>query len=389
MSFGDPVLSSPVTAETEAGPRFPQEPAYWRELLREYARPRIGLALFSLLTSVGGYLAVSVGMYFALRVSILLTLALMPLAGAFLLRTFIVFHDCAHGSFFASRKANQFLGRVTATMVMQPFTAWRHQHNVHHATSGDLDKRGTGDVPTMTLAEYEAASPKARFMYRAFRNPAVMFGIGPIIAMIIGPRIPGKGTPKKLKDSMLWTDAALVVVAGLLIWAIGPWRLLLIWAPPALMAGSAGIWLFYVQHQFEDVYWKRGCEWSYADAALRGSSFLNLPKPLAWATGNIGFHHIHHLSSRVAFYNLPRTHRELEVFQSVPVLSMTDGFRCTRFKLYDETTDQLITWAQAHALSESRAAVNHTDARSSVNHTASASPVNATVSALPKPQLEL
>jgi omega-6 fatty acid desaturase (delta-12 desaturase) len=354
MSFGDPVLSSPVTAETEAGPRFPQEPAYWRELLREYARPRIGLALFSLLTSVGGYLAVSVGMYFALRVSILLTLALMPLAGAFLLRTFIVFHDCAHGSFFASRKANQFLGRVTATMVMQPFTAWRHQHNVHHATSGDLDKRGTGDVPTMTLAEYEAASPKARFMYRAFRNPAVMFGIGPIIAMIIGP-----------------------------------WRLLLIWAPPALMAGSAGIWLFYVQHQFEDVYWKRGCEWSYADAALRGSSFLNLPKPLAWATGNIGFHHIHHLSSRVAFYNLPRTHRELEVFQSVPVLSMTDGFRCTRFKLYDETTDQLITWAQAHALSESRAAVNHTDARSSVNHTASASPVNATVSALPKPQLEL
>jgi omega-6 fatty acid desaturase (delta-12 desaturase) len=358
MAIGDPELVSPDTAETEAGQRFPQEPAYWRELLREYARPRLGLATFSLLTSVGGYLAVSVGMYFALRLSVLVTIALIPLAAAFLLRSFIVFHDCAHGSFFASRKANQFVGRICATMVMQPFTAWRHQHNVHHATSGDLDKRGTGDVPTMTLEEYENASAKERFMYRAFRNPLVMFGIGPIVAMIIGPRIPGKGTPKKLRDSMLWTDAALLVVAALLIWAVGIWRLALIWAPPALMAGSAGIWLFYVQHQFEDVYWKRGDEWSYADAALRGSSFLDLPRPLAWATGNIGFHHIHHLSSRVPFYNLPRTHRENAVFQSVPVLSMADGFRCTRFKLYDEASDQLITWSQAHTLSAARSAPN-------------------------------
>jgi omega-6 fatty acid desaturase (delta-12 desaturase) len=335
------------TAVPEAAQRFPQEPAYWRELLRDAARPRLGLALYSLLTSVGGYLAVSVGMYFALRVSVLLTLALIPLSSAFLLRSFIVFHDCAHGSFFASRKANTWVGRFCATMVMVPFASWRHEHNVHHATSGDLDKRGTGDVPTMTLHEYQAASPMSRFAYRAFRNPAVMFSLGPVIAMIIGPRILGLNGERRMRNSKLLTDAALAVVIGALVWAIGIGDLMLIWAPPALLSGAAGVWLFYVQHQFEDAYWARGQEWSYADAALRGSSFLDLPGPLAWATGNIGYHHIHHLSSRVPFYNLVRTHRNNAVFQSVPVLSVADGMRATRLKLYDEASGQMITWAEA------------------------------------------
>jgi omega-6 fatty acid desaturase (delta-12 desaturase) len=250
--------------------------------------------------------------------SVLLTLALIPLSSAFLLRSFIVFHDCAHGSFFASRKANTWVGRIVATMVMAPFAAWRHEHNVHHATSGDLDKRGTGDVPTMTLREYQAASPTSRFLYKAFRN-----------------------------NSKLLTDAALAVVIALLVWAIGIGDLMLIWAPPALLAGAAGVFLFYVQHQFEDAYWARNSEWSYADAALRGSSFFNLPLPLAWATGNIGYHHIHHLSSKVPFYKLPRTHRENDVFHSVPVLTIRDGLRCTRFKLYDEADGRLITWAEA------------------------------------------
>jgi omega-6 fatty acid desaturase (delta-12 desaturase) len=361
MATGIPVLSQgPDTAVPEAVQRFPQEPAYWRNLLRESARPHLGLALFSLLTSVGGYLGVSVGMYFALQVSVLLTLALIPFSAAFLLRSFIVFHDCAHGSFFASRKANTWVGRIVATMVMAPFAAWRHEHNVHHATSGDLDKRGTGDVPTMTLREYQAASPTGRFLYRAFRNPLIMFTLGPVIAMIVGPRFLGiKNAQPRFRNSKLLTDAALAVVIVLLVWAIGIGDLMLIWAPPALLAGAAGVFLFYVQHQFEDAYWARNSDWSYADAALQGSSFFDLPLPLAWATGNIGFHHIHHLSSKVPFYKLPRTHRENEVFHSVPVLTMRDGLRCTRLKLYDETDAKLITWAEARvALRRSPAGVH-------------------------------
>jgi omega-6 fatty acid desaturase (delta-12 desaturase) len=176
-----------------------------------------------------------------------------------------------------------------------------------------------------------------------------MFSLGPVIAMIVGPRFLGIKTGEpRMRNSKLLTDAALAVVIAALWWLIGIGDLALIWAPPALLAGAAGVWLFYVQHQFEDAYWQRGDEWSYADAALRGSSFLNLPAPLAWATGNIGYHHIHHLSSRVPFYNLPRTHRDNDVFQSVPVLTVRDGLRSTRYKLYDEANGRLMTWSEAH-----------------------------------------
>jgi omega-6 fatty acid desaturase (delta-12 desaturase) len=276
-------------------------------------------------------------------------LALIPVSTAFLLRSFIVFHDCAHGSFFASRKANTWVGRFCATMVMVPFASWRHEHNVHHATSGDLDKRGTGDVPTMTFQEFQNATPRNRFLYKAFRNPLIMFSLGPVIAMIIGPRFLGiKNGEPRMRNSKLLTDGALALVIAFFWWLIGIGDLALIWAPPALLAGAAGVWLFYVQHQFEDAYWQRGDDWSYADAALQGSSFLNLPAPLAWATGNIGYHHIHHLSSRVPFYNLPRTHRDNDVFHSVPVLTVRDGLRATRYKLYDEANNRLMTWPEAN-----------------------------------------
>jgi acyl-lipid omega-6 desaturase (Delta-12 desaturase) len=349
MNDRQPGLSGPDIAGSDAAHSFAQEPAYWRELLREYARPRLRPALLALLTSVGGYLATTVAMYLLLSVSVLATLALIPVSTAFLLRSFIVFHDCAHGSFFSSRRANTWVGRACAVMMLVPFANWRHQHNVHHATSGDLDKRGTGDVPTKTLEEYLAGSWRDRLGYRLFRNPFVMFGLGPLMAMIIGPRIPPSGGPRRLRNSVWLTNAGIVVIFAALIWAVGIGDFMLVWAPPALLAGSVGIWLFYVQHQFEDVYWKRGCDWSYADAALRGSSFLRLPGPLAWATGNIGYHHIHHLSARVPFYSLPRTHRELEVFHSVPVLSLIDGLRCVRFKLLDESSGRLITWAELRA----------------------------------------
>ena len=328
---------------------FPERAADWRELLAPYARPRLGRSALDLATSAVAYLAVSVGMYFALRVSVFLTLALAPLSAVCALRTFIVFHDCAHGSFLPWRRANVCLGTFCGVLVMSPFVRWRHEHAVHHATSGDLDRRGVGDVPTLTVAEFDARSPRARLGYRLFRSPAVMFGLGPLFAMIIGPRIVPRNISPRMRNSILSTDVAIGVVAGLLVWQIGLVDLMLVWAPPALLAGTVGVWLFYVQHQFEDAYWRRTGEWSYADAALRGSSYLKLPRVLQFATGNIGLHHIHHLSVRIPNYNLQRAHDEIAVFSRVPTLSIWDGLRASRLKLWDERSGCLVTFAQARA----------------------------------------
>jgi acyl-lipid omega-6 desaturase (Delta-12 desaturase) len=328
----------------------PQDPGFWRDSLSAYATPRLARSALELLTSVGAYLAASVLLYWALGVSAWLTLALAPLSAAFLLRTYIIFHDCTHGSFLASRRANLWVGTVCGLLVLTPFVRWRHDHAVHHATSGDLDKRGVGDLPTLTVAEYRARSRWGQWSYRMLRNPAIMFGVGPVVAMIIGPRIVARGAPERMRNSVIRTDVALAVIAGLLVWTIGLGDLLLVWAPAALLAGAAGIWLFYVQHQFEDAYWQRAERWSYADAGLRGSSFLDLPQPLRFATGNIGYHHIHHLSVRIPNYNLQRAHEDNEVFHSVPRLSLVDGLRAVRLKLWDEQRGRLVTFAEAHAV---------------------------------------
>jgi omega-6 fatty acid desaturase (delta-12 desaturase) len=313
-----------------------------------------------LVTSVAAYLGMSVVMYYALKVSPALTLALAPLAAVFLLRTYIVFHDCSHGSFLPSRRANAWVGTVCGLLVLTPFVRWRHDHAVHHATSGDLDKRGVGDLPTLTVVEYQQRSRRGRLGYRLFRNPLVMFGLGPVFAMIIGPRIISRNAPPRMRNSVLRTDLALAVIAAALVWAIGIGDLLLLWAPAAVLAGAAGIWLFYVQHQFEDAYWQRSECWSYADAALRGSSFLKLPKSLQFATGNIGYHHIHHLSVRIPNYNLQRAHEENPIFHTVPTLSLRDGLRAVRLKLWDEQRGRLVTFAQA------RSATSDADARHGV-----------------------
>jgi omega-6 fatty acid desaturase (delta-12 desaturase) len=326
-----------------------REAAYWFDVLRPYTEPRLSRSMFDVLTSAVAYIAVSVGMYFALRVSVLITLALAPVAAVFVLRTYIVFHDCAHGSFLPWRRANIWLGKACGVLVLTPFVRWRHDHALHHASSGDLDRRGTGDVPTMTVAEFEAASPGKRLGYRMFRSPLVMFGLGPLFAMIIGPRIVPRRLPKRLRNSILGTDVTLGIIAGLLTWQVGLGTLMLVWAPPALLAGSVGVWLFYVQHQFEDAYWRRSEEWCYADAALCGSSYLKLPRLLQFATGNIGLHHIHHLSVRIPNYNLQRAHDENEVFTSVPVLSLRAGLRACRLRLWDERAGRLVTFAQARA----------------------------------------
>lgn len=325
--------------------------AAWRRAVAPYATPRPRRAAADLLTSVVPYLGMCVVMYFALRVSVALTLALAPVTAAFLLRTYIVFHDCSHGSFLASRRANVWIGSVCGLLVLSPFVRWRHDHAVHHATAGDLDKRGVGDVLTLTVTEYYERDRRGRIAYRLLRNPIVMFGLGPLIAMVIGPRIVARNARPRMRNSVIVTDVALAVVTAVLIWLIGVGDLLVVWGPPAMLAGAAGIWLFYAQHQFEDAYWQRSSEWSFTDAALRGSSFLNLPQPLRFISGNIGYHHLHHLNAQIPNYNLQRAHEELDLFEHVPTLSLWAGLRAVRLKLWDEQSRRLVTFAQARALS--------------------------------------
>jgi omega-6 fatty acid desaturase (delta-12 desaturase) len=256
---------------------------------------------------------------------------------------------CSHGSFLASRRGNIWLGTLCGLLVLSPFVRWRHDHAVHHATSGDLDRRGVGELPTLTVAEYYERGWRGRLGYRILRSPVAMFGLGPVFAMIVGPRIVARNARPRMRKSVLWTDVVLAVIGGTLIWLIGIAAFLIIWAPAALLAGAVGIWLFYVQHQFEDAYWQRSEKWSYADAALRGSSFLELPTLLRFVTGNIGYHHVHHLNVRIPNYNLVRAHAENPVFETVPKLSLWDGLRAVRLKLWDEERGRLITFAQARA----------------------------------------
>jgi len=232
-------------------------------------------------------------------------------------------------------------------VVWTPFYSWRHAHQVHHATSGDLDRRGEGDVPTWTVAEYYSAGFWGRLGYRLFRNPLVMFGIGPLWALVIQPRLVSLSARPRLRNSVYMTNLALVVLVGLLIFWIGLAAFILIWLPPVMLAGAAGVWLFYVQHQFEDAYWENSDDWTYADAALRGSSHLKLPKVLQFFTGNIGLHHVHHLSARIPNYNLQRAHDENPIFHDVPTLSIWDGLKAVRLKLWDEDQRRLVTWGQA------------------------------------------
>jgi omega-6 fatty acid desaturase (delta-12 desaturase) len=272
----------------------------------------------------------------------------VPAAG-FLVRTYIVFHDCAHGSFLPWRKGNEWLGATCGLLVLTPFQRWRHQHAVHHASSGDLDRRGVGDLLTLTVAEYAALGWHRRLAYRLVRNPIVMFGLGPTWAMILAPRFVSRGERLRIRRSVRRTNLALAGVIGLLCWLLGWESFVLVEMPSALLAGSIGVWLFYVQHQFEDAYWQSSESWSYDEAALKGSSYLRLPKVLQFFTGNIGLHHVHHLSTRIPNYNLQRAHDAYPVFQQVPSLSLWDGMRCVKLKLWDEGRGRLVTFRQARA----------------------------------------
>ncbi len=326
-----------------------REPPFWRDALAPYAQPHLGRSLLDIATSVVPYVALSVLMYLALEVSYVLVLALAVPAAGFLLRTFIVFHDCAHGSFLSSRRANAWLGAICGLLVFTAFQRWRHEHAVHHATAGDLDRRGVGDIQTLTVAEYQALPWRRRLAYRLFRNPLVMFGIGPLYAMVLAPRWVSRSSRERIRRSVIATDLALAALIGTLCWLVGWREYLLVQMPTMLLASSAGVWLFYVQHQFEGTYWHSSEGWSYADAGLRGSSYLKLPGVLQFFTGSIGLHHVHHLSARIPNYNLQPAHDENSIFHDVPTLSLWEGLRAVRFKLWDEDRRQLVTFAEARA----------------------------------------
>ena len=317
--------------------------------LKEYAQPRLGRSLLDLATSAVPYLALLVAMTLALRVSVLLTLVLAVPASAFLIRTFIVFHDCTHGSFMRSRRANDLLGHILGLFVWLPYRGWQHEHAVHHATAGNLDRRGVGDIATLTVAEYEALPLLRRIGYRLFRNPLVMFGLGWLLVLVLKPRFVTAGSRPRVRNNVLATNAVLALVVAAACLTVG-WRTyLLVQVPILFISGAVGIWLFYVQHQFEDTYWQEHANWRYDYAALEGSSYLKLPGVLRFFTGNIGFHHVHHLSVGIPNYNLPAAHFGDERLQAVPQLTIREGLRATRLKLWDEQRGRLVTFREARS----------------------------------------
>jgi len=280
--------------------------------------------------------------YQALRVSVWITLALaIPTAG-FLVRTFIIMHDCAHGSFLPWKRANTVIGWITGVLTLTPFSLWRHDHALHHASSGDLDRRGHGDVDTLTVREYAALSPRGRLKYRLIRNPLVLFGLGPIHFALMN-RVPPREAYARHQRLGVWmTNLALVVVvAGTGLW-VGFGSLLLVYGPAMYLAAAGGIWLFYVQHQFEGTYWQPHAEWDYATAAIRGSSYLKLPAVLGWFTGSIGVHHVHHLGPRIPNYALVRCHEENALFHDVTVVTLAQSVRTLRLALWDDARQRLV-----------------------------------------------
>lgn len=273
-----------------------------------------------------------------------ITLALAVIAAGILVRIFILFHDCCHGSFFPSRRANTILGYLSGILIFTPFEDWRYTHAVHHATAGDLDRRGTGDVWTMTTGEYLAAPRRKRLAYRIYRNPFILFIPGPVLLFLFFQRFSGKGAKKRERVSVALTNLAILLVVVVASATIGLKTYLLVQFPVIAIAGAFGLWLFYLQHQFETVYWARHEFWDPMRVALEGSSYLKLPKILQWFTGNIGLHHIHHARPTIPNYYLQQCQNEIPLFQSVKPLTIRTSLNSACLSLYDEGHNKLISF---------------------------------------------
>ncbi|HTH46065.1 MAG TPA: fatty acid desaturase [Candidatus Limnocylindria bacterium] len=326
----------------------------WKEIVAKYQQPSAGRAVWQLVNTLGPYALLWYLMYRSLAVSWWLTIPLAVLAGAFLVRVFIIFHDCGHGSFFKSRRANDVVGFITGLLTFTPYHHWRWEHSVHHASSGHLDRRGTGDIWTLTVQEYLESSRWRRFAYRLARNPVVLFVIAPLFLFVVMQRFPSPKANARDRHSVWWMNLAILGVAAGLSWAFGLKAYLVLQLTVMMIAGTAGLWMFYVQHQFEDVYWERGDEWDFAAAALEGSSFYKLPKILQWFSGNIGFHHIHHLSPRIPNYNLERCHESEPLFREVQPITLLSSLKSLNYRLWDEQDRKLVGYRRMRQIRNER-----------------------------------
>ncbi len=314
----------------------------WHKLVAPYARPDLPRSIWQTANTLVPFFVLFYLSMRSVELSIWLTLPLTILTAGFLMRAFIIFHDCGHGSFFKSQRANDVLGIITGILTFTPYYDWKREHAIHHATSGDLDRRGIGDVYTMTVQEYLDAPWWKKTGYRIMRNPFAMFLIGPMFVFVVGERIPPRRGKREIA-SVWWTNLALTVMVAAMGLTFG-WRAYLLTQLLVLFFGAgAGVWLFYVQHNFEGVYWARHGQWDYFKASLQGSSFYKLPAVLQWFSGNIGFHHIHHLGSKIPSYNLQKAYRENPVFQIKP-LSLLSSLKCLKWRVYDEASGRLAGW---------------------------------------------
>ncbi len=328
----------------------------WVKVLARYRDPDPARSALELGLSLFPFLGIWALAWWSLQLSGWVAFSLAVLNAGFLVRLFIIQHDCGHGSFFANRHLSDWTGRALGVLTLTPYDVWRRSHSMHHATAGNLDRRGIGDVLTLTVAEYAALTRWGRLCYRLYRNPFVLFGLGPMFLFMLQNRLPfgfmNEGA--RYWTSAMGTNAAIAVAVGLILWFGGLMPVLLVFLPTVLVAASAGVWLFYIQHQFEDTHWDREQDWHLHSAALEGSSHYVLPPVLRWFSGNIGIHHVHHLYSRIPFYRLTEVLRDHEELATHKRLTLRESLRCARFHLWDEQRQRLMSFAEALRLQQSR-----------------------------------
>jgi omega-6 fatty acid desaturase (delta-12 desaturase) len=317
--------------------------------LAPYRQTDARRAIFEIIITIVPFIAVWAAMYWLYQYSVLASWLLAPLAAGLMVRLFIIQHDCGHSSMFESREANDWVGRALGVLTMTPYDYWRRSHALHHASSGNLDRRGIGDITTLTVEEYNALGFWRRLGYRIYRHPVVLFGIGPAWLFIVCHRLP---LTSALRGDLPWlstmgTNLGIAALYGVMMYAVGPVTFLMIQLPIVALAASLGVWLFYVQHQFEETHWERQPDWNHQDAALEGSSFYDLPRPLMWLTGNIGIHHVHHLSSRIPFHQLPRVMKDFPELKDMNRFTFWQSLACVKLTLWDEKARELISFRDA------------------------------------------
>ena len=322
----------------------PKNDSSWVKVVMKYNQPDMRKSIWQICNSFIPYVILWYLMYLSLQYPYWVTLLLSLPACGFLIRLFIIFHDCGHGSFFKSRRASEIVGMIMGIIAFTPYFNWHRQHSIHHATAANLDKRDIGDVWTLTVEEYRKSSKWKRFIYWSFRNPFIMFTLGPLFVILIKNRFTKKGITRKEKGNIYFTNIMILLIAASISWLIGLKAYLLIQIPIIFISHVIGIWLFYIQHQFDETSWERDINWDYKTAAFKGCSFLKLPAVLQWFTGNIGFHHVHHLSSRIPNYNLARCHYENDLFKEVKPIILFSTFKALNLSLWDEASRRMISF---------------------------------------------